>query len=359
MESNKPQRLATAEEFLRQLQHTIPEAERVMVGYAEEATVQTDASGKKVNAGWWPVPWKDGKYVNSRANCYACISSSVKTPNPRTGEMRYWRGETSFGHGLALMVDDIGDGKGSKGGLGLDFFELRLPPTATVETSPGNYQLWYFFDEPVDSLLHFKALLNCFVANVLKKGGDNTIKDISRFGRMPIGYNNKREGPDGKLKYAMEDGKPFQVRLVHADYSRRYSPEEIARQFGFSIVLPQKPALAINEDDWKFDQVWLKYAERICSKLQMGEGSGGEVSMNMSGKYRIRCPWGDEHTNGDPFGAYFRGPIPGAEHEYVFGCGHDTCRKLHKRTWAVFIDEIVIPYMADALESINRKAAGI
>ena len=45
-------RLEQAEEFLRELQSTIPDTERVMAGYAEEATVQTDASGKKVNAGW-------------------------------------------------------------------------------------------------------------------------------------------------------------------------------------------------------------------------------------------------------------------------------------------------------------------
>jgi hypothetical protein len=350
-------RLEQAEEFLRELQSTIPDTERVMAGYADEATVQTDASGKKLNAGWWPTPWKEGKYINERANCYACISSSIKTRNEKTGQMRFWRGEISFGHGLALMVDDIGFGKGSKGGLGLEHFEAILPPTATVETSPGNYQLWYFFDHPQDSLLHFKALLNCFVANVLKKGGDNTIKDISRYGRMPIGINNKRHS-DGSLKYNV-DGKPYQVQLVQADYSRRYAPEDIAAAFGFTIVVPQKPIIQIDEDEFKFDAIWLKLADYILSKAKMGEGSNGEVGMNMSGKYRIRCPWGDEHANGDPYGAYFRGPIPGAEHEFVFGCAHDGCRKLHRRTWAVFVDEIVIPTIAQRLDNINSKAAGL
>lgn len=351
-------RLEACEEFLRQLRNNIPDNERVMAGYAEEATVQTDASGKKLNNTWWPVPWNDGKYINERANCYACISSSIKTPNPKTGQMRYWRGEASFGHGLAVMVDDIGFGKGSKGGLGLEFFEGILPPTATVETSPGNYQLWYFFDAPVDSLIHFKALLNCFVANVLKKGGDNTIKDISRYGRMPIGINNKKHGPNMDLKYPV-NGKPYQVQLVHADYSRRYSPEDIAAAFKFNIVVPQRQVMQIDGDDYKFDYIWLKFAEYILSKMKMGEGSDGQVSMNMSGKFRIRCPWGDEHANGDPFGAYFRGPIPGAEHEFVFGCGHDGCRKDNRRTWAVFVDEIVITEIANRLENINRKACGL
>lgn len=355
--SEREAKLAACVEFLTELQSTIPNTERVMAGYAEEATVQTGADGKKLNAGWWPTPWLADKFISSRVNCYACISSSVKTPNPKTGKMRYWRGEACFGHGLALMVDDIGSGKGSKGGLTLDFFDKRLPPTATVETSPGNYQLWYFFDEPQDSLIHFKALLNCFVGNVLKKGGDNTIKDISRYGRMPFGINNKRE--HGEYKYPDANGKPFEVRFTHADYSRRYSPETIAAAFGFSIVVPQKPIIDIDPLAYKFDAVWLQIADNVLSRAKMGEGSDGNVAMNMSGKYRIRCPWGEEHTNGDPFGAYFRGPIPGAEHEFVFGCGHDSCRKLHRRTWGVFVDEIVIPWIADHLEKINRKAAGL
>jgi hypothetical protein len=75
----------------------------------------------------------------------------------------------------------------------------------------------------------------------------------------------------------------------------------------------------------------------------------------MSGKYRIQCPWGHQHTNGDPFGAYFRGPIPGAEVEFVFGCGHDTCRKNFKRTWSAFVDEIVINKIELELSRINME----
>lgn len=353
--------LVDAEQFLRELGKNMPEQERVMAGYANEATVQTDATGKKINAGWWPVPYKEGKYINENANCYACISSSIKTPNPKTGEMRYWRGESSFGHGLALMVDDIGSGKGSKGGLTLDHFDAILEPTVTVETSPDNYQLWYMFDKPESSLPKFKAFLNCFVTHVLQKGGDNTIKDISRYGRMPCGINNKRHNMDGDYKYPIIDTKgrkvPYKVKITQADYSKRYSIDFIAKTFGFDITIPVKKELFFDENEYKFDAIWLRMAERILSSGKLGEGSGGDVTMNMSGKYRIMCPWGQEHTNGDPYGAYFRGPIPGAEIEFVFGCGHDTCRKTHRRTWAAFTDEVVINHVIAQLEEINRKAA--
>ncbi len=351
---NRRETTEIAEKFLTELQSTIPDTERVMAGYASEATVQTDATGKKLNAGWWPVPWKLGKPINVNANCYACISSSIKTVNPKNGEMRFWRGDASFGHGLALMVDDIGHGTGSKGGLDLDHFKSILPPTVIVETSPNNYQLWSFLKDPIENLLYFRALLIGFVANVLQAGGDHTIKDASRYGRMPCGVNNKRN-ETGAYKY--ENGE-YQVHIVESDYANRYTPEEIAQAFQFEIIIPIKREQVFDENEYKMDAIWLKLAIKITSALKMGEGSGGDVVQNMSGKYRIKCPWGYEHTNGDPYGAYFRGPIPGAENEFVFGCGHDTCRKDNHRTWSTFVDEVVITYISEKLDRINKNASG-
>lgn len=346
-----------AEEFLSEFFKFIPEEERGMVVYAEESTVQVDEKGKKLNNVFWPKPWKLGKPIMQQQNCYVCISSMVKTPNPKTGVMRYWRTESAFGHGCGFMVDDIGSGKGSKGNMSLEFFYDKLPPTAVVETSPGNYQLFYFFSEPVDSLILFKAFLNSFVAQVLLQGGDNTIKDVTRVGRMPCGINNKRNS-DGSFKYLV-DGKPFRVRLFEADYSRRYTIEEVRSAFGFTMIMPAKREVILDEDDYKVDAIHLNLAQKILARAKMGEGNGGDVVENMSGKFRIRCPWGDEHTNGDPYGAYFRGPIPGAEHEFVFGCAHDCHRKGEgKKGWSKFIEEVVMPYIEGNLEAINRKASG-
>ena len=364
---NNRERTEVCELFLAELGKGIPEEERVMAGYADEATVQADASGKKLNAGWWPTPYKAGRQIPLDENCYVCISSSIKTPNPKTGAFRYWRGEASFGHGLALMVDDIGDGKGSKGGLTVDQLTAILEPTAIVETSPGNHQLWYFLDAPTDDRRKFKAFLLGFVEHVLlDKGGDSTIRDISRYGRMPAGINNKR-GADGQFKYPVPAGlggnkaRCFGVGLVAADYSVRYSMDRIASAFGFPIVVPVTKAVSADErqaldSEMKVNAYWLNLAVRLTSRLKMGEGTGGEVSQNMSGKYRIACPWGNEHTNGDKYGAYFRDSIPGAEYDFVFGCGHDTCRKDNKRTWSVFIDHLVIPYIVDRLEKANANA---
>lgn len=320
-----------------------------MVGYAGEATVQTDPkTGKKLNKGWWPEPWKPGKQIFTEKNAYACISSSIKTKNEK-GQERYWRGEASFGHGLALMVDDIGDGKGSKGGLTVDEMKAKLPPTVVIETSPGNYQLWYFMAEPIDNLRLFKGFLTSFVMSVLKdRGGDHTIRDVSRYGRMPIGINNKRL-PDGSLKYGSE----FRIKLEHVDYAARYSIEDMEKAFGFKTVVPvqREPdeSMLIDRD---INEYLLAYAARIVSAAKMGEGAGGRATMNMSGKYRIQCPWGDSHGNSDRGGAYFRGYVAGADVEYVFGCSHDTCKKAGRK-WGDFVDATVMPFIYKDLQSAN------
>ena len=341
------------EEFFRELGRGIPEEEKVMAGYAPEVTVQVDETGRKKNSGWWPTPHKDGKWIDINKNCYVCISSSKKTKNPTNGKERYWRGEASFGHGLAIMIDDIGQGKSAKGDFKVEHFENILPPTVVVETSPGNHQIWYFLDRPEQSLIRFKSFLSSFVSNVLKTGGDNTIKDVSRYGRLPGGINNKRFGPNEGYKYVDEDGKPLKVHLLSKDYSRRYSIDQITKAFKFTISLPSTRPESFFKEEYKFDEAWLRMAEGILDAAKLGEGSGGSVVMNMSGKFRILCPWGHTHSNGDPSGAYFRGPIPGAEISHVFGCGHDGCRKVNKRGWDSFVDAIVMPKIYAELDAAN------
>lgn len=354
---NHNARLIDAETFLAELGRGIPAAERVIVGYADEATVQTDPeTGRRLNAGWWPKPWKTEAFIPGNKNAYACISSAIQTPNPKTGQMRWWRSEQNFGHGLALMVDDIGDGKGSKGSMPLADICNKLPPTAIIETSPSNYQAWYFLDKPVPEKAYFKAFLSCFVKHVIEgKGGDHTIKDITRVGRMPFGLNNKRL-QDGSYKYADENGNPFWVRLHAANYDNRYSIEEIAKAFGFVVKIPPPRERLNVETVTKADEIWFAAALDKLARLQMGEGSNGDVRINMSGKYRIRCPWGHTHANGDPYGAFLSEPCAANEFVYVFGCAHDSCKKAG-HGWGKFVDEFLITEWTEKLDLIGANAA--
>ncbi len=342
--------IADARLFLEELTRGLPDHERAMVCYPSEATVQIDpVTGRKLNSGWFPEPWRPDKIIRETSNAYVVISSSVKTYN-EAGVLRYWRGEASFGHGMALMVDDVGTGAGSKGALLLEEVTKVLQPTAVVETSPDNFQLWYFLAAPVADMALFKSFLVCFVNKVLAgRGGDATIRDVARYGRLPVGYNNKRN-EDGSLRYGGKYG--AEVRLVGADYQCRYTMEEIATAFGFKI---KPPKVIPPADPNEMNAVWYRLAKQIIAGVKGGEKTGGAVAENTSGKCRILCPWGSTHGNGDWGGAYFRGHVLGAEHEYVFGCAHDTCRAAG-RTWITFIEFVVMPYIEEKLEEANIAA---
>ena len=360
------EQIAETQRFMEELGRDIPKDERLIVSFAKEVTVQTDDTGKKLNNDFWPKAYDPDAAVDPNTNAYTCISSAIKTPNPKTGRMRYWRSEQNFGHGLALMVDDIGNGKGSKGNMQLkDLFE-KLKPTAAIETSPGNFQVWYFLKEPVKEMWKFRSLVTGFAAYALADGGDRTIRDVTRYGRMPIGINNKRVGKErgAAFKYLVEiDGVEKFARpvLVYADYTARYTPEEIAATFGYSLAPPTAKLASVDTPESSSYAQYLRSIDlrllSICitemRAAKLGEGSNQDIVKNASGKYRCQCPWGNMHANGDPYGAYFREAIPGAEVEFVFGCAHDTCRTDEyvvgkgnikiRRGWEAFTEEIAMP----------------
>lgn len=346
-----------AREFMRELGSLAPADERLIVGFAEEVNSIDKETGELSHAGWWPRPFKEGAQLFSSRNDYVAIASGKKTLNKKTEKMRYWRNTESFGTALAFYVDDIGGGIGSKGAFSIDELSAILPPTAIVETSPGNYQAWYFFSEPETNAKYFKAFLTSFVNSVLaERGGDKTINDIMRVGRIPFGVNNKRL-PDGKLKYPGPDGEPFECRLYQVDYSRRYTIDDITDAFGFDVQMRTETVREYEDDEMVVDFMLYELSKKILTKMDMSETPGGEVTENQSGSCRIRCVWGDEHTNGlgsrgAQLGAYIRPPRAGEAVPFLYNCSHDICReratwanKSEGGMWEKFTDEIVMPFV--------------
>jgi hypothetical protein len=352
------ERLADMEAFLTELERGIPHDERLLVGYSPGDPADTE------NSKWWPAPHKTGKYVPCNTNNYICISSAIQTPHEKTGKLRYWRSDANFGHGLAIMIDDIGDGKGSKGSMTIEYFSNVLQPTAVVETSPGNYQIWYFFDKPEKDKQLFKNFLRSFVDQVLSSGGDKTIKDITRFGRMPGGIN-------GKEKYKVE-GKSWIVRFAEDGWKpeNRYSIEDIAKAFHVRIVESMHVKQKFDALEFEHDAIFYHLAEHYLQRMKMGEAGNGDLVMNGSGKYRILCPWAHHHDHGDT-GAHFRGPIVGSEVDFVFSCSHSACQgtvaqnytnaegekisryRGYKKTWRHFTD-FIVEQIAAELDAINE-----
>ncbi|RPI08347.1 MAG: hypothetical protein EHM65_10430, partial [Acidobacteriales bacterium] len=137
------------DEFLAEMKRLLPSDGRVMM-CAFRGSPEDDLRGK-----WRAQVLNYADQVDEMANVYLCVSAMRK--NAR-GEFR--RRKENFAGGLLLMIDDVGDGKGSKFPLAL---LNPLPPTALIETSPGNFQATYFFKELVTDLVEFDALIRAFI----------------------------------------------------------------------------------------------------------------------------------------------------------------------------------------------------
>lgn len=356
-----------AEEFLDELARLMPAgtSEQLALLVNPQASLGKEATAEErsdFNKAWRTQSWQKDRDLFPALNNFVSIGSLVKTANPKTGKLRLWRSKDAFAHGLAWYVDDIGAGRGSKGGLSIEDLYKILPPTAVVETSPDNFQVWYFLSKPVEDAGLFADFIRSMVDQfIAKHGGDQTVKDIVRIGRIPYGHNNKKLA-DGTLKYPDVNGKPWKVRLWDSDYRRRYTIQTIADKFGVTITRQQFKRQYYDKAELLEDAHMFDLAKIMLTKLDMGEAPGMPVTENQSGKCRIKCLWGHEHGNGDPTGAYIRGPLPGEAVPFLYHCAHDVCRERAKWAnlyrggmWQVFTDELIMPFLVGSLKRANLE----
>lgn len=306
----------STDDFLAALGADLPEDERhILCAFSGDPDEKQDFA-------WKPHAWRPGKEVpfDMRCNAYISVASFRLWPD---GTWR--RRAEAFAAGRALMIDDIGTK------VPVDFVKL-LPPTALIETSPGNFQAWYFFEEPVRDRAEFDALIR---ACIDKFGVDPGMAGVTRVGRIP-GFTN------GKPKY----GGSFRVRLdsLHAD--RRYAPEQIVDAFGLQL----KPARTFSLANVSSETVrhraemfaavvrWL----RVHRMLKRDEA-------NVGGWVPVVCPWTAQHTGQVDTGAAIR--LPSEENGFygAFRCHHGHCLG---KGWAALTDWIA-EESAEQLEKVN------
>ena len=137
-------------------------------------------------------------------NVYCSVGTYTKVENTfNHGKMRYCRNVPLPRHCFAL--DDV-----------RDLATLRLRPTMTIETSPGNYQVIYRCDD----LLIPREAVQLATGAATFAGCDLSGADAEQLIRIPGTRNPKPNcGPDG-----------WTVRRVYAD-GPTYSREQLARAF--------------------------------------------------------------------------------------------------------------------------------
>ena len=208
-------------------------------------------------------------------------------------------------HTLFIMLDDIGE---MKHYVDKSFVVKTppLPPTAIVETSPGNYQWWYAYREQPTVEEH-TALLNALIAGeYCDRGATNPVRNC----RLP-GSVNVKPGREA-----------FVCREVEFHPEREYTVQEICDAFGVRLgeisPLPQNIRLT----DTGTDDVltWLNEQGLVTE------------SVNGSGWCGIVCPNHAEHTNGDIQARY----MPQSR---AFCCYHGHCENLDSNYFCDWVAE--------------------
>jgi hypothetical protein len=271
--------------------------------------------GDPADGRWWPQPWRPGMatfHLRSGTNNYACISAFY--PDPATGQYR--RRKAHFAQMVALMVDDIGTKVPKQ--------KIRLPLSALIETSPGNFQGWYFLHKSPGSCDFTMAdvVLKAMIASGLTAdGADPGMAGVTRVGRLPVGCN-------AKAKYIKQLGHPFQCRAVDWNPERRYTLEEVAKAYTLDVGAHQQrprpgavPRMALAKLPRGDATARVQSFERMLKTM----ADNGMYLSSHGPWHEITCPWVDQHTDAKPGGSALH--VPAESNAWLGGyrCHHGHC----------------------------------
>lgn len=309
-------------DFLNAMAQFVPDDARLMYCQFRGDPDEVDDAKK-----WQSRPLRATNQLDPLANVYLTVSAMKR--NER-GEFR--RRKENYSGGLLLMIDDLGTGKGAK--FSLDILS-KLPPTAIIETSPGNHQAIYMFDRLVTDMGLFERLIKGFIDKQFL-GKDTGMAGVNRVFRPPFGVN-------GKARYG-----GWVVKCVEWNPGNRYSVERIAEAYSIDLNRPSGTiprGATIDKAEAIRSFVNTRAFLRAAGMLK-GDG------VDLAGWQDISCPWVGEHTGGVDNGAAIREPAE--ENGFVggFRCHHGACRG---KNWRHLTDWI-LDNQAFMLGEVNARA---
>lgn len=301
-------------EFIAELARDLPEQERmILCGFKGDP----NAAGPTA---WKPRPWYIGREIDMPRswNGYVTVASFG-----RAGDGSFRRRTETFRSGRALMIDDIGTKVDPS-------VVACLPPTARIETSPGNEQWWYMLDVPERDPARFDGVIRAFISGKLL-GADPGMSGVTRVGRLP-GFQND------KPQYG---GWTVQLREL-AD--RRYSVDELLDAFGLKIngrrmIREKLPTEEAVERNRAFAAAYRFLDQRNMLKRHEPDPSGWT---------EMTCPWVDSHTGRANTGAAIREPASENDFYGAFRCHHGHCIDKGWQEMTDWINEMAIEELENA-----------
>lgn len=288
------------QEYIEALYKYVPDDARIILCQFRDDPHSEDL--KK----WRPrVLRRDGNNIDEWSNVYVCISAMRQN-----GRHEWRRRRDCFAGGLMVMLDDV-----------TSLPEGHLPPTAIIQTSPNSQQYHYFLDRLEVDEGKFDGLIRGLTSSNLLEIDGGGSASITRVCRPPIGRNTK-------AKYGTPSPR---VTLVEADYSRRYSCEQIAEGLGVQIMR-RYIVKRLDTDPTSYEERTKAFilVYRQLKELGLLKSNG----QDMSGWIEITCPFINglytddgkvifkEHDKGANNGAAIRVPADENFNYGAFRCHH-------------------------------------
>lgn len=256
---------------------------------------------------WCARPWRHGMRlpfcITTCSNNYVAVSSF--RPDAE-GKVR--RRKDQFARLHAVMIDDIN----SK----ISAARIRLPLSAQIETSPANWQGFYFVEPSggSDTRSTAERLIEEMIKSGLAAAVDPGMAGVTRYARLPVGIN-------GKAKYVAQLGRAFRCRLSTWNPERRYTVEAIAKAYQLDTRLP--PPRQVKQ------LTGAETAQRVgdFSALMQIITSAGLYLETRESMHIIICPWVDGHSDRAETGTAVMEPSELNRYVGGFKCWHGTCER--------------------------------
>lgn len=310
--------------FLEALAARMPDDQRLLI---------TTVPGDPEDAGaelWNVKPWYWGtRSPPPENNNYVCVSSFTR------GNDGWRRRAEQFGAGLAFMIDDLGTKLAAAPVL------AAAEPTALIETSPGNFQAWYFLEDPITRYDEFASMLAAFI-HKWAAGKDPGMGGPNRVGRLPDGINGKR-------KY-----NGWRCRTERWAPERRWRKADLIRALGL-VLMPARPVFVAGRVT-EADRAAREAEFNALVKAMEAQRTFLKPRWGHNDRRPILCPWHAQHTGGATSGTYLTRPNDkngwwGSFVCYHAGTHNDRC---HLGDLKQYVNEQQDAAVAAALEKANE-----
>lgn len=262
------------------------------------------------------------------SNNYFCISSFLPSEmNKFIGidglehKTAVWSRKSDFFHQMkCISLDDIGKK--------VNLNSVTLPPSAIIETSPGNYQIHYILNgDDTYNRTKCEKVINGLADAGLTDGG---AKGINRFMRLPVGSNTKKH-------LSEENGQYFQTRIIHWEPKKIYTLDELISHYNLSLRPFRNRRIKQIDIGVQLKQDVDQYWENLLSKV---ETKNLIEDVNLNNKWiTVECPWSENHTDKAARIAGLASPNIRNGWIGAFHCFHRSCRGKNLKDLFAFIGQ--------------------